>query len=177
MLVAVVSDTHGNLAAMRQLAENLRERGVATILHLGDDYRDLAFLQRQGFEVIGVPGVFCPEYADPRIPNRRILQLAGVKLLLTHTESRHRHDLPEDPDPREAAWEVDLVLYGHSHVPLLTERESGWWLNPGHLKNLVDRGSPASFALLTLSPQEVGVEIRRLADGGLILRRNLPRSE
>lgn len=174
MLVAVVSDTHGNLGGMRRLAGHLQERGVATVLHLGDDYQDLAFLTRQGFEVVGVPGVFCPEYADPEIANRLVVELAGVKLLLTHTETRHRHDRPEDPDPREAAWEVNLVLYGHSHIPALEERESGWWLNPGHLKNPLDRGYPATFALLALSPRVVLVEIRRLADGTLLLQKSFP---
>ncbi len=176
MLVAVVSDTHGNRAGMERLARFLREAQISTLLHLGDDYGDLAFFSQQGFEAIGVPGVYCPQYQDPRIPNRLVLELSGVKLLLTHTDSRHRYDRPEDPDPRAAAWEVDLVLYGHSHVPALEDRESGWWLNPGHLKNPVDRGSPATFALLDLDPKGVWVQIRRLADGGIILERELPLS-
>lgn len=171
MLVAAVSDTHGNRAGMQRLAELLKEKGVSLILHAGDDFRDLAFLERQGFEVMGVPGVFCPEYADPRVPNRRLLELGGVKILITHTETRHRHDHPADPDPQAAAWEADLVLYGHSHAPALEERESGWWLNPGHLKNPLDRGCPATFALLELHPQKIVVEIRRLADDGLLLER------
>jgi hypothetical protein len=174
MLVALVSDTHGNQGAMQRLAGMLKEMKIATILHLGDDYRDLGFLQAQGFEVIGVPGVFCPEYASSRIPNRLILELGGVRLLLTHTETRHRHDRPEDPDPQDAAWEVDLVLYGHTHVPALEKRESGWWLNPGHLKSPVDRGAPATFALLDVAPREIWVEIRRLADGIPILEKSFP---
>jgi len=173
MWTAVVSDSHGNLPGLRRLAELLKQRGISLVLHLGDDYRDLAVLQAQGLEVVGVPGVYCPEYSDPRIPNRRLVELAGVKLFLTHTESRHRHDRPGDPDPQEEAWEADLVLYGHSHVPALEERESGWWLNPGHLKPGVDRGQPATFALLHLNGREVQVEIRRLADEGLVLSRKL----
>ncbi len=173
MRVAVISDSHGNTRAMERLATLLHGKGVSLVLHLGDDYRDLAFLSARGLEVIGVPGVYCPEYAEARIPNRRLVELGGVKLFLTHTDSRHRHDRPGDPDPKEAAWEADLTLYGHTHVPALEERESGWWLNPGHLKGTVDRGHQATYALLTLSGREVEVEIRRLEDDGLVLARKL----
>lgn len=173
MRVAVISDSHGNTRTLERLATLLHGKGITMVLHLGDDYRDLAFLSSRGLEVIGVPGVFCPEYADARIPNRRLVELAGVKLFLTHTDSRHRHDRPGDPDPQEAAWEADLILYGHTHVPALEERESGWWLNPGHLKGPMDRGQPATYALLTLNGREVEVEIRRLEDDGLVMSRKL----
>lgn len=173
MRVAVVSDSHGNTQALERLASLLSGKGIPMVLHLGDDYRDLGFLSSRGLEVIGVPGVYCPEYADARIPNRRLVELAGVKLFLTHTDSRHRHDRPGDPDPQEAAWEADLILYGHTHVPALEERESGFWLNPGHLKGKTDRGQPATYALLTLHGREAEVEIRRLEDDGVILSRRL----
>jgi putative phosphoesterase len=173
MRVAVVSDSHGNARALARLAGLLKEKGITLALHLGDDYRDAAFLASRGLEVVGVPGVYCPEYADARIPNRRRVELAGVKLFLTHTDSRHRHDRPGDPDPQEEAWEADLILYGHTHVPALEERESGWWLNPGHLKGPMDRGQPATYALLTFQGREVEVEIRRLEDDGLVLGRKL----
>lgn len=171
--VAVLSDSHGNSQTLERLAALLKEKGIGLALHLGDDYRDIAFLTSRGLQVIGVPGVYCPEYADARIPNRRLLELGEIRLLLTHTENRHRHDRPEDPDPQEAAWEADLVLYGHTHEPALEERESGWWLNPGHLKGPLDRGQPATYALLTLNGREVEVEIRRLHDDAPLLLRTL----
>jgi uncharacterized protein len=169
MVVGVVSDTHGNVQGMRRLADKLKARGVSTVLHVGDDYRDLNTLQEMGLEVMGVPGVYCREYADPDVPNRLVLELGGLKLLLTHTEDRNRYDGPGDPDPRVLAREVQIVLFGHTHAPVMEDRQGVLWLNPGHLKDRRDRGHPSSFGLLTLSPAEVGVEIRRLEDDGLVL--------
>lgn len=169
MLVGVVSDTHGNIQGMRHLAEVFKAKGVSTLLHVGDDYRDLETLSQAGFKVIGVPGVYCREYQDPQIPNRLVVELNGVKLLLTHTESRHKHDRPGDPDPETAAREVQIVLFGHTHTPTLEERQGVLWLNPGHLKDRPDRGHAPTFALLALSPSEAQVEIRRLEDDGLVL--------
>jgi putative phosphoesterase len=170
MLVGVVSDTHGNVQGMRRLAEVLKAKGVSTLLHVGDDYRDLKTLAQTGLEVIGVPGVYCREYADAQIPNRLVVELNGVKLLLSHTESRHKHDRPGDPDPETLAREVQIVLFGHTHAPGLEERQGVLWLNPGHLRHRPDRGYAPTFALLALSPEEASVEIRRLEDDGLVLK-------
>jgi putative phosphoesterase len=169
MLVGVVSDTHGNREGMLRLAERLKSLGVQTLLHLGDDYRDMNTLSQAGLRVIGVPGVFCPEYREPGIPNRQIVEMDGVKLLLTHTETRHHYDNPQDLDPELACYEVDAVLFGHTHVPGLEERQGVAWINPGHLRHRTDRGHPPTFALLHIKPSELKVQIHRLLDG-LILQ-------
>jgi putative phosphoesterase len=170
MLLGVVSDTHGNIEGMRRLAEVLRTKGAFTLLHVGDDYRDVKTLKQFGLEVMGVPGLFCREYGDPRVPNRLVVELNGVKLLLTHTESRHKNDAPGDPDPQVLAQEVEIVLFGHTHQPALQERQGVLWLNPGHLRNRKDRGYPPTFALLVLSPEKVAIEIRGLEDDALVLQ-------
>jgi putative phosphoesterase len=170
MVVGVVSDTHGNREGMSRLAARLKARGVSTLLHVGDDYRDLKTLKQNGLEVIGVPGVYCREYDDPRVPNRLVVELGGLKMLLTHTESKHRLDAPGDPDPQALAREVQIVLFGHTHMPTLEERQGVLWLNPGHLRNRPDRGQPPTYAVLALSPEEAKVEIRRLEDDGLVLQ-------
>jgi putative phosphoesterase len=169
MIVGVVSDSHGNRKGLRRLAKRLQGLKVSMVLHLGDDYRDLAVLAGEGLEVLAVPGAYCPEYARQEIPNRLVVELAGVKMLLTHTPERHRLDLAGDPDPRDPEPGVRLVLYGHTHHPRLENRGGVWWINPGHLLDRPDRGHPPTFALLRLSPGGVEVEIRALKDGALIL--------
>ena len=165
MIVGVVSDTHGNQEGMLLLAERLKSLGVQTLLHLGDDYQDLATLAQAGLEVLGVPGLYCPEYRDPDIPNRQVVELGGVKFLLTHTETRTAYDSPGDLDPEMACYEVDVVLFGHTHAPRLEERQGVAWINPGHLRHRTDRGSSPTFVVLHLSPLELKVQVRRLADG------------
>jgi uncharacterized protein len=165
MIVGVVSDTHGNLEGMLRLADRLKSLGVNTVLHLGDDYQDMDTLAQAGLEVLGVPGLYCPEYRDPDIPNRRIVELWGVKFLLTHTQARTAYDGPEDPDPEMACYEVDVVLFGHTHAPKLAEHQGIIWINPGHLRHRTDRGHPPSFALLHISPPELKVQVHGLAKG------------
>jgi hypothetical protein len=174
MLVGVVSDTHGNLTGVRQLISHLDSRGITTVLHLGDDYGDLDVLELAGYRVLGVPGVYCPEYSQDKIPNRLVVELNGVKLFLTHTPQRHRLDAPGDPDPETQSGQVPVVLYGHTHAPAIEERQGTLWVNPGHLRHRDDRGHPPTFAVMSLAPARVCIEIRRLADGHLILSGDYP---
>ncbi len=170
MLVAAVSDTHGNLAGMQRLSERLKAMGITTLLHLGDDYRDLAAFAAAGLNVIGVPGLYCPEYLDQQIPNRMVVELGGVKLLLGHTGERHRLDPPADPDPERLDQEVHLVLYGHTHIPAVEQRQGVVWVNPGHLRDRIDRGYPPTFALMSLGQKEAMVQIKLLEDGATIFQ-------
>lgn len=172
MLVGVVSDTHGNREGMLLLAERLKSQGVQTLLHLGDDYRDHQNFSQAGLEVIGVPGIYCPEYRDPHIPNRRVVEIGSVKFLLTHTETRHPYDDPQDLDPELVCYEVDAVLFGHTHVPEIQERQGVVWINPGHLRDRTDRGQAPSFALLHINPPELEVLIYRLEKGLLHQRKS-----
>ena len=80
MLVGVVSDTHGNREGMFRVAAWLKSLGVRMLLHLGDDYQDMATLSQAGLEVSGVPGLYCPEYRLPEVPNRRVVDLGGRKI-------------------------------------------------------------------------------------------------
>ena len=172
MIVGVVSDTHGNREGMLLLAERLKFLGVQTLLHLGDDYQDLVTLAQAGLEVLGVPGLYCPEYRNPDIPNRMVVELEGLKFLLTHTQTRTGYDGPGDPDPEMACYEVDAVLFGHTHAPALEERQGIAWINPGHLRHRTDRGHPPSFAVLHISPSELKVQVHRLLDGLPIQKKN-----
>ena len=165
MIVGVVSDTHGNREGMLLLAERLKALGVQTVLHLGDDYQDLTTLARAGLEVFGVPGLYCPEYRNPQVINRQVTELGSLKFLLTHTQARSNYDGPEDLDPEMVCYEVDAVLFGHTHTPALEERQGIAWINPGHLRERSDRGFPPTFARLHISSPELKVQICRLVDG------------
>lgn len=171
MQIALVSDTHGNLPGMLLLIEHLKRLGITTLFHLGDDYRDLSPFREAGLEVHGVPGVYCPEYRDPAVPNRMTVSVEGVKFLLTHTETRHKNDQPGDPDPQLACHEADVVLFGHSHRPTVEERNGIPWINPGHLKEQPDRGQPPTFAVLELNPPSLHVKVFRLEDGQVVHER------
>jgi uncharacterized protein len=163
MLLGIVSDTHGNVEAIRQVIQHFVTAGVDLVLHLGDDYLDLLFFEAADLKILAVPGLYCPEYRDPTIPNQRFENLAGVKIFMTHSPDGITFD-PGKIDPKENT-PIDIVLYGHTHVPQVQEKNGVLWVNPGHLKAHDNRGHLLSYALMHLNPPQADVRILTLATG------------
>ena len=152
MKIGVMSDSHGNIEYVRKAAEYIMEAEVDYIIHLGDDYYDARILDNLPVNVIKVPGVYEAIYQDASVPNRLVENIAGLRVLITHTKDSHRNDLPQDRKPEEyiASRKIDIVLFGHSHS-FGAKLEGGILVvNPGHLKTEDKRGE-ATFALLDIN--------------------------
>ena len=152
MKIGIMSDSHGNIEYVRKAAEYIMEAEVDYIIHLGDDYYDARILDNLPANVIKVPGVYEAVYQDASVPNRLVEDIAGLRILITHTKDSHRNDLPYDKMPEEyiASRKVDIVLFGHSHS-FGAKLEGGiLMVNPGHLKTGDKRGE-ATFALLDIN--------------------------
>ena len=162
--LGVISDTHKHIANLSKAIKYLKEQGVETFLHLGDDYSDVDDTGER--DVIRVPGVFSDAYQDAKIPNRRIENVVGWRFLLTHTVSSHPNDLPGDPKPEDLIRKqrVHVVLYGHTHIPDVKQEASVIFINPGHLKNEDKKGFPPTFAYLELTVDKLLVRILTLRD-------------
>ena len=135
--VGVVSDTHlpqYGRALPRALVEALRATEVATILHLGDmtgtEVPEL-------FEVIapfdGVAGNNDGPALVERFGRRRVITLGGLRIGMTHGDlGPSSWTTPQRAAATFRADEVDIVLYGHSHVPRIERLpDSRWLVNPG----------------------------------------------
>jgi putative phosphoesterase len=156
MRVGVVSDSHGEIENLRKAAMWLIDKqNVEVIVHLGDNYDDTCVLENLDVHIIKVPGVFSNYYQDRDIPNRVVETFNGRKVLITHTECCHENDLPEDIKPEELVSKkgVDVVLYGHSHIPSIEQRPSILYINPGHLKSEDKKGYPPTVAVVDFTDQ------------------------
>lgn len=95
-------------------------------------------------------------------------EIAGCRVLFSHTRQPHKNDLPEDPDPEDLAArrEVDVVAYGHSHIPEIEVAGNGvLFINPGHLKTEDKKGYAPSFAVLEFGPGELTARLVDLDSG------------
>lgn len=163
--IGVMSDSHGDRRNVERAAQILvEEEGAGLLVHLGDEYADAALLETFPCRLLRVPGVNAPEYANPKIPNRLIEPVGTVRILLTHTRGKHPADLPGDPDPEQlvAERQVDIVLYGHTHAPVIEQRDGIWFICPGHLRESDDGGHPPTCAYLELVPGKITARLFNL---------------
>ncbi|MEZ0474042.1 metallophosphoesterase family protein [Luteimonas sp. B3_2_R+30] len=118
--IGLISDTHGLL---RPEARAFL-RGCDHIVHAGDIGRP---------EILAELGELAPLTAirgnidtaawAAAVPETRRVELAGLRLLVLHD----RKQLDRDP----AADGIDVVVSGHSHKPLIEERDGVLYVNPG----------------------------------------------
>ncbi|HUH12650.1 MAG TPA: metallophosphoesterase family protein [Longimicrobiales bacterium] len=154
--VGVVSDTHGLLRA--QVLERLE--GVHHILHAGDvggphildELEALAPVSAvwgntDGFEV------------RARVREEARLELAGRRLVVLHG---HQLGSPAPAGLRARYPDADLVVYGHTHQPLVDREGTPVTLNPGSVGR-ARFDLPVSLAVVTLTRHaEMEIELIRL---------------
>lgn len=164
MKIGLMSDSHKYIKNLNRVIEFFKSLDVDKIIHLGDDYADIDEIGETG--IARVPGVFSDVYQDPNIPNRRVEDLAGWQVLLTHTVSSHTNDLPDDLKPEELINDkkVDIVLYGHTHIPDIKKENDVVFINPGHLKDQDKKGYAPTFGYLEIIENELLVRIYTLKD-------------
>jgi putative phosphoesterase len=125
LTVGVVSDTHGLVRpeALAALA------GSDVILHAGDvgGGHVLEELGRIA-PVIAVRGNVDGGWAR-LLPERRLLDLAGVPVLILHDRALVGPEPFAAAPPPAAAGRV--IVFGHSHQPLAQRRDGVLWFNPG----------------------------------------------
>lgn len=152
MRIGITGDTHGNKWAMRRMAD---KAGTVNLwLHTGDFKHDALFLaEYTGFTTVSVPGN-CDSRADAK-PDE-FLELCGYSIWLTHG---HWHDVKRGlVDLRDWAvrYGMDIVIYGHTHVPALTQEDGILFLNPG--SPAIPRGRSApTYAIINLKEERGGV--------------------
>ncbi len=120
MKIGLISDTHGLLRteAMAALA------GCDHLLHAGDIGKpEILDALRKITPLTAVRGNNDEGLAwASELPERIELSLGGVGIYLTHQAADVPAHLPDS---------VRVVVTGHSHQPLIEERDGRLWINPG----------------------------------------------
>jgi len=148
--IAVFSDSHGNLEFLRQAACAAKQYAVAKAYHLGDRYEDADELEKAGFRVLRVPGIFHPSYEKGEAPRKLNDQVEGLKILILHDEK----DLTD-----EESDSAHIILVGHTHRFEIRMDGGKALVNPGQLKEPLDKGRPPTFGLLEIEDGKCSIKI------------------
>ena len=101
--------------------------GVDLILHAGDVGGD-EILDELSI-IAPIQGVFgnTDEPDNPRLPAAIDIEVGGLKIHVSHG---HELGVPR-PEKLLARYAADVIIYGHTHVPLVTEADGRLVVNPG----------------------------------------------
>jgi len=139
MKIAIISDTHGNVANFKKAIDFLVKEKIKIILHCGDigDPESLAESLR-GFdgEFFGVFGNMDRDYKiliDEYNKISRIkinydfleIELDQKKIVITH--------FPQEAKKLAESEKFDIVFYGHTHKPWEEKVGNCKMVNPGEL--------------------------------------------
>ena len=146
MRVGLLSDTHGRLR--REVFTELD--GVDRVLHAGDigPYDLLVELEAIA-PVTAVYGNTDRFDVRERVPEVARLELAGHTVALIHG---HQLGSPKPDGLRAALPDAGIIVYGHTHQPVVDRGDGALVINPG------SAGAPRfgllpSLAILTFDPE------------------------
>lgn len=153
-VVGLVSDTHGLLRP--EVHQALA--GVELILHAGDVGGDDILIElEQIAPVHAVYGNTDPP-GHPRLVASLEETVGGVRVHVSHG-----HELgAATPDKLLATYDADVIVYGHTHKPLVVNVAGRWVVNPG-------AAGPRRFDLvpsvarMTIRDGAVSVDVVKLA--------------
>lgn len=151
--IAVISDTHMPKKA-KQLPQALVAglENVDYILHVGDWQTLALYEELSGFAPVdGVAGNVDGEEILERFGKKKILTFGSVRIGLVHGDGTGK-TTEKRAIESFAGEEVDVILFGHSHIPLLKEVDGLILFNPGSATD--KRRQPEfSYGLITIGDE------------------------
>ena len=151
-MIGVISDTHGLLRP--EAIEALR--GSEHIIHAGDVGALEILVQLARLAPLTViRGNVDKGVWTRKLPETELVEIAGVTIYVVH-------DLGTLDVKPEAAG-INVVIYGHSHVPKIDTRNGVLYFNPGSAGPRRFR-LPITVGKLTLERRNVRGEIAQIID-------------
>ncbi len=160
MKIVVVADTHLPKRS-KGLPEQLKEElsTAEQIIHAGDWQTIEVYEEFKKYgEVIGVSGNADDEVIRELLPTKRIVSCMGYKIGIVHgdgkgktTEKRALETFQDD--------EVDIIIFGHSHIPYIRYVNGVLLFNPG---SATDKRKLPVYSFGTMTIDEMGFSTKHV---------------
>ena len=124
MKIVVVSDSHRRY----QLLEVIKDENLDAdlFIHCGD-FESSGGLP-EGFIVVSGNNDYSRD-----IPEERVLNIDGIKILVTHSHQYYYNRRLAGLWEKARKLHCQIVCFGHTHTPYIDKREGIWLVNPGSL--------------------------------------------
>lgn len=181
MKIGVISDTHGNVAALRRALEHFH--GADMIVHAGDVlYHPPRLGCSDGYDVPAFTEIFnaltcpvlisrgncdaevCEEMLEMPVQSPyAIVEVSGVWVMVSHGHLFTRDDMIR----LGRRFRVDYFISGHTHVPVLEDIDGLVLMNPG--SPAIPKSEPGGRPVPTVGIiDDAGARIICTEDGSVI---------
>lgn len=163
MKIAIISDTHDNLANTKKAADFIKKENIKTVIHCGDIFKletvkEILEVFKGKLYIIFSPadasfsGI--PEDSFKNFKRVKIfeefgeIKIGGKKIAFCH--------FPEIAKELVLRQKYDLVFYGHTHKPWLEKIGKTKIVNPGNLAGIFYK---ATFAVYNIKTDNLELKI------------------
>ncbi len=146
MKILIVSDTHGRHENLEKVLE--QEKPIDMLIHLGDteggeDYIEV--IAECETEIVAGNNDF---FSD--LPMEKIIYVEDYKIFLTHGHYLQVYSGTGRLREEAACRGANMVMYGHTHYPMIEEDEDMIILNPGSLSYPRQEGRRPSYIVMEI---------------------------
>ncbi|MGL5327995.1 MAG: metallophosphoesterase family protein [Peptostreptococcaceae bacterium] len=152
MKLGIVSDTHRMEKFINQAIPYLKECDL--IIHAGDNFIDSKYIHKlTNVDIIAIKG----NCDFDNVENEIVFEIENKTIFLCHGD---RYGVSYDLDELEEKAKkenANIVIFGHTHVPLSIEKDEIWYINPGSL-SLPRGGSSRQFLIMDIIEEEIKIK-------------------
>lgn len=152
MKILVFSDSHNNINDMLEITARMKN-DISLIVHLGDLVSDLRRLIKFYPDIPYVCIKGNNDYFEQDVQEECVYDFQGVRFLFTHG---NKYGVKSDLLKlfyRAKELSVNVVLFGHTHIPSKTKKSEIIFLNPGTIGKSFNGCS--TFSLIEINEEKV----------------------
>ena len=155
MRIGVLSDTHGRQLSLKRALKSMGD--IDLLFHLGDYTRDAMYIQNtKKIPVIYVRGN-CDYSCNS--PYYEVYNIGSKKIFVTHGHLYNVKYGYEGIIMKGRDMKVNVVLFGHTHVPTIFEKYGILFINPGSA-GLLENGNRSTYAILQVTDNSIVPSIK-----------------
>ncbi len=146
MKILIVSDTHRKHENLIRVLECVQPLDL--LIHLGDAEGaedDIGSMAGCPLEIVAGNSDFFSA-----LPREKELQIGACRVLITHGHSYYVNEGIADLQKEAAARQVQMVMFGHTHCPLIDYGQNVIALNPGSISYPRQEGRKPSYILMEI---------------------------
>ena len=149
MRILIVSDTHGRNNIYLELVEKWKPLDL--VIHCGDvEGSEYLVSQAAGCKTVIVQGN--NDYFSD-LPREIEMEIGKCKVMITHGHPYYVNMGHEFLAKEAAARRIDMVMYGHTHRPVIERINGVLVMNPGSLTYPRQEGRKSSYILMEMDRQ------------------------